>query len=578
MAEDLASKPPPPLEEWPTLNVKNGPTATGDYFPPPGKNGRATVPGDGGGPNDIGDEPPIGRTLTETGNAERLVDQRGRDIHFCHLWNAWLHWDGRRWKRDTTGTVRRWSKDVVRSIYAEAARIENGEIRAATVQHAKTSEKAASRAAMLKNAEVETGIPIEPDEMDRDGFLFNVQNGTVDLRTGKLKPHDRCDTITKLGRVFYDAAATAPTFMAFLERVLPEPDVRAFLQRAVGYCLTASMAAQCLFFLYGGGANGKSTLLTLLGLLLGEYARHAAPELLTHTKNDRHPTELADLFGARLVTSVEVDEGKRLAETLIKQMTGGDPMKGRFMRADFFEWMPTHKLWLAANHRTEIRGTDYAIWRRIHLIPFTVTIPENERDADLPAKLAAELPGILNWAIAGCLEWQRSGLGVPQVVRDATNEYRQEQDVLADFIGERCILDRQAWVPSNALYKTYEAWGEAGGDQPLKTTAFGRRLTERGLKAAKGAKGVRIWQGIRLLSPDEEPPGGRFDDGWRVGRKKPDESSVDPRDGETRKNVPNAPPEPNAPPDDDLTACTDCGLIGVDAPGLACDACMETAR
>jgi putative DNA primase/helicase len=500
MVKDLAHREPTPLEEWPEFRI--------DDLPAGRKNGHAR---DGGErknghadqPTDPGSVAPIGRRLTETGNAERFCDQYGERARFCHPWGMWLPYDGRRWKRDDTGTVRAWGKIVTRSILVEAARIEDAEVRAATVAWAKTSEKAASRAAMLKNAEVEPGIPILPEQMDADPLLFNVQNGTVDLRTGELRPHDPLDYITKLAPVAFDPNATAPTFLAFLERVLPDEDVRAFMQRAVGYSLTGDTSEQCLFFLHGGGANGKSTLLAVIQALVGDYGRQAAPELLVTRGGDRHPTELADLFGARVVVSVEVDDGKRLAETLVKQMTGGDKMKARFMRADFFEWTPTHKLFLAANHRPEIRGTDYAMWRRIHLVPFTVTIPAGERDPKLPGKLRVELPGVLNWAIAGCLDWQRGGLGVPQAVVDATEEYRQEQDVLGDFMAERCVLDRQAWGAAGAIYRAYSAWCEAGGQKAMSATAFGRRLKERGLTSSKDTKGTRGWEGIRLSGPDE---------------------------------------------------------------------------
>ena len=543
------------------------------------RNGQAAPPSDDEPPADASDQPFVWRKCTESGNAERLVDQFGQDLRFCYAWKSWLYWDGRRWKRDTSGMVRRFAKIVMRSIYVEAGRAKTDTIRKAIAEWAKKTETAAARAAMVRLAEAEVGIPVETDAMDVDPFLFNVLNGTVDLRTGRLRPHSRDDLITKLAPVTYDAGASAPAFLAFLERVLPDPEVRAFVQRAVGYSLTASRAAQCLFFLYGGGANGKSTLLTLLGIMLGNYARHAAPELLTYKKSDRHPTELADLFGARLVTSVEVDEGKRLAETLVKQMTGGDPMKGRFMGQDFFEWLPTHKLWLAANHQPQIRGTDYAIWRRIHLIPFTVTIPESERDEDLPAKLEAELPGILNWSIAGCLDWKRNGLGVPQAVKDATNTYRAEQDILGDFLAEKCMKDPQATVLSQTLYAIYAAWCEAGKETALNKNAFGRALTERGFSDGKGAKGARIRRGLRLLGPDEEPSGGGFGAGGASWRGFSDEKAAPPRGEDRRENgAKSATYDESATQDDPVVCAADGCMNGVDLPGLECDACMGVGR
>lgn len=438
------------------------------------------------------------RPFTETGNAERLVDQFGRDIRFCHPWAAWLHWDGRRWRRDQTGAVRQMAKDVIRSIRLEAAVTEDKEQRDLIWKWAKKSETSAARAAMLKLAESEPGVPILTEDMDRDPYLFNVLNGTVNLRTGVLWPHERMETITKLAQVAFDVEAECPVFLSFLNRVLPDLEVRRFVRRMAGYCLTGDTSEQCLFFLYGGGSNGKSTLLTVLRRMMGEYAQQAAPNLLVDRKNEQHPTELARLFGARMVTSIEVDDGKRLAEGLVKQMTGGDPMVGRLMRENFFEWMPTHKLIVAANHQPEIRGTDYAIWRRIHLVPFTVEIPTEERDTELPEKLARELPGILNWALAGCQEWQRDGLGVPAAVEEATASYRAEQDVLGAFIEDRCVVDPQAWVASNTLYSTYGSWCEASGTYRAAPQKFGRELSERGFERGKGTGGTRIWRGLRL--------------------------------------------------------------------------------
>jgi P4 family phage/plasmid primase-like protien len=538
IVEDLAAREAPPLEEWGEYDLSEltGPVVEDEggkgYFSPPGKNGHAATnrtvkaaddptpapkpttvdePTPTAEPSSETKAPTIRLRQTEMGASELLVALHGKYLRHCKTHGTWYSNGGKRWERDLTGDARRRAKAAVRSLYAMAAKIENDKERASLVAWAQTLEKAAKVAAILTLAEVEPGIPILPEQMDRDPFLFNVENGTVDLRTGQLRPHDPLDYVTKLAPVTFDPTATAPTFLAFLERVLPDADVRAFVQRAVGYSLTGETCEQCLFFLHGGGANGKSTLLTVLQALMGDYARQAAPELLVSRGGDRHPTELADLFGARAVMSVEVDEGKRLAETLVKQMTGGDKLKARFMRADFFEWTPTHKLFLAANHRPEIRGTDYAIWRRIHLVPFGVTIPKRERDGKLPEKLLAELPGILNWAIAGCLDWQRSGLGVPQAVEDATNAYRQEQDVLADFLTEHCVIDAQANVFSGALYKAYTTWCETNGTKSISNTAFGRRLTERGFTAARVGKAqTRAWKGLRLRSEKESADA--FDD------------------------------------------------------------------
>jgi putative DNA primase/helicase len=492
---------------------------------------------------------------TDTGNAERLVHRHGADLRYCYPWGTWLVYDGRRFTRDDTGEARRRAKEAVRSMYADAAAIEDDAKRDALVKWARASESADKISAMLKQAQSEPGIPIVPEEMDADPHLLNVLNGTIDLRTGELRPHDRRDRITKLAPVDYDPSAGCPAFLAFLERVLPDEAVRRFLQRFTGHSLTGDTSEQCLCFLHGGGANGKSTLLTVLQAVLGDYAKQAAPELLTHKAADRHPTELADLFGARLVTSVEVDEGKRLAETLIKQMTGGDRMKARFMRGDFFEWAPTHKLFLAANHRPEVRGTDYAIWRRIHLVPFTVTIPKEERDRRLPARLLAEAPGILAWAIRGCLEWRRDGLGVPAAVEEATSAYRVEQDILATFLAERCILDPRGWVLASALFGAYKAWCEECGERWVSQKALGLRLAERGLSQdRRGKNRARAWVGLRLRGLDE-PTGGRVAEADASGRDFPHSSSPMSREGDIPKNASNASAKPNA----SAWRCPSCG-------------------
>ena len=535
------------------------------------RNGRSHAVGAAPGSNGAR---PRSFTRTETGNAERLIRRHGDDLRYCHAWGAWVVYDGRRWKRDATGEPMRRVKESVRSMYPEAAAIDNDDERKAAVSWAKHSEAAKVRANTLKLAESEPGVPLLPEQVDADPFLLNVLNGTVDLRTGQLHPHRREDLLTKLAPVAFHPDAECPAFLAFLERVVPDETVRRFLQRAIGYSLTGDTSEQCLCFLHGRGANGKSTLLAILQEILGDYARQAAPELLTHKSRDRHPTELADLFGARLVTSVEVDEGKRLAETLVKQMTGGDWMKARFMRGDFFEWTPTHKLFLAANHRPVIRGTDYAIWRRIHLVPFEVTIPKEERDPQLPTKLLAEASGILAWAVRGCLEWQRGGLGVPKVVEDATAAYRAEQDVLADFLTECCILDPQASVTSKQLYKAYGEWCEQGGERPISKTAFGIRLTERGFTQDRcGKDRARSWLGLRLRGLDE-PFGGRVLEADAFGRDFPDNLADPLHERHTPEHVSNASAGPNASAADDRdTACWRCKRPLSTASEYPCEAC-----
>jgi putative DNA primase/helicase len=401
------------------------------------------------------------------------------------------------------GEIDRRAKVTVCAIYGAAASIRDDKAREILITHALGSEREPRIQAMVRLARSEPGIPVRIDQLDADPWLLNCHNGTIELRTGNLRPHDRADLITKLAPVSYDPAAACPYWDAFLERILPEPMVRSFLQRGIGYGLTGDVSEQVIFILYGTGANGKSTLLNVLLDLLGDYGKQAAPELLTVKRGEVHPTEVADLAGCRLVSSIETEEGRRMAEALVKQLSGGDRLKARFMRQDFFEFDPTHKIFLAVNHRPVIRGTDHAIWRRIRLIPFAVTIPEAEQDKHLGDKLRLEYPGILAWAVQGCLAWQREGLGAPEQVREANEAYRNEMDVLGPFLEECCVIGKVRCVASNDLYAAYTKWCQESGEHPISQKALGERLKERGCVPGKGSQGRRTWRGLGLTREGE---------------------------------------------------------------------------
>jgi putative DNA primase/helicase len=349
-------------------------------------------------------------------------------------------------------------------------------------------------------AQSEPGIPVVPDNLDADHWLLNVKNGTLDLKTGKVRPHQREDLVTKLVPAAFDPEAKCPHWLRFLDRVLDgDQELVGYLQRVVGYALTGSTREQCFFFLYGTGANGKSTFLDVVRELMGDYGQHMPTEaLLTKSYASSGPTpEIARLKGVRYATAVEADAGRHLAESLIKQMTGGEPLAARFNRADTFEFIPTHKLFLAANHKPEIRGTDHAIWRRVHTIPFTVTIPDEEKDPDLPKKLKAELAGILAWAVRGCQAWQSHGMQVPSAVRLATQEYRSEMDILGDFFEQRCFVSNCLRIRTSLLYETYESWCQEEHRDPVKHRTFSMRLKERGFKSTHGRSG-NYWEGLSL--------------------------------------------------------------------------------
>lgn len=447
--------------------------------------------------------PPVsfpGHHLTDMGNARRLVDRHGQDLHYCFPLEKWLHWEGRKWQFDDTGEVDRRAKDIPRMILEEAAATEDKEKRALLIKHSRQTEAEGKRKSMVATARSEPGMPVLPEKLDRDKWLFNVLNGTLDLRTAELRPHRREDLVTKLAPVQYDRDANYATWWEFLQRITGGSlELMDFLKKAVGYALTGSTREQCIFFLYGLGANGKSTFLEVLQTLLGDYAKRAAMETFLAKKFQQIPNDLANMRGARLVTGVEAEAGRRLAESLIKELSGGDVISARFLFSEFFEFKPEFKIFLATNHKPIIPGTDHAIWRRIRLIPFTVQIPEPEQDKDLPKKLKEELPGILNWAIEGCLDWQDEGLTPPQAVQEATQGYREEMDVLGEFIAARCIVAPGASALSSELYKVYTAWAEENGEKrPLSQTAFGTTLTERGFLGSRGTGGRAVRSGIGL--------------------------------------------------------------------------------
>ncbi len=445
--------------------------------------------------------------MSDMRNAWRLVQVHGNSL--LHVSDIGFHiWAGTHWNRDADGALAIASR-LSRSVASEAAEIL---AKASEIADKDKREKklllgqALSEFAIKceQRSKIEAALSLvrvyrnaKPGDLDCDPWLFNCANGTLDLRSGDLRPHRQSDLLTRVAPVAYDKNATAPRWLAFLDRIFAgDQELIGFMKHAAGYTLTADISAQVIFLLSGGGANGKSVLVTTLQTLLGDYAKTAAPDLLLAKTGGRHPTELADLRGARMVATVESGEGRRLHESLIKQMTGGDAMKARFMFADFFEFEPQFKLWLATNHKPNVRGTDYAIWRRIRLIPFNVTIPENERDPKLVEKLKAELPGILAWAVEGCLDWQKGGLRAPARVIAATELYRAEMDVIARFIKEACVLHPQAEIKATFLYRACKAWCEDNGERYESQTMFGRRLDERGF--TKRVSGGVIWAGIRV--------------------------------------------------------------------------------
>ncbi len=438
---------------------------------------------------------------TDMGNAERFARKHGKNARYCHAWGKWLVWDNRRWVIDASGEVMRFAKSVARSIYAEAARPGiDAEEAQALGRWAARSEQRDRLTAMLALAESEQPIPISVDSLDREPRLFNVANGTIDLRTGKLQQHRRENYLTKLAPIeYHDDAGTEPVlFNRFLGRIFAEDaGLITFVQRLIGMALVGEVQEHVLPIFYGSGANGKSVFVeTIAGVFGDDYSMKAASTLLMASGSDRHPTEVADLFGKRFVAVVETEDGKRLAESMVKEITGGDSLRARRMREDFWQFTPSHSVFMATNHRPVVRGNDHAIWRRLKLVPFQVTIPTAEQDRELTTKLRAEYSGILRWAVQGCLDWQRSGLAEPEIVRAATDGYRDSEDLIGRFLDDRCLTGASFRAKSSSLYSDYKRWAESCGEIVQTQKRFGSQMTERGFRREK--QGVYWYLGITL--------------------------------------------------------------------------------
>lgn len=435
------------------------------------------------------------RNLTDLGNAERFVDDHRRHARYCYAWGCWLIFDGKRWAVDDDGNAERLMQETVRRIYVEASNETDDTRRSALADHARRSEARARIADALHLAR--SALAVRPEELDADPYLLNCANGTMDLRTGQLREHRIEDMLTKLAAPCADLMAKPPIFCGFIETILPDVDLRNFVQAAIGYAAIGENTEEVLPIFYGHGANGKSTLVNAVMEALGDYATQAAPDLLL-AKRGAHPTELADLFGARFVASVETDDGRRLNEGLVKQLTGRDRIKARRMREDFWEFAPSHTVFLATNHRPEIRGTDHAIWRRIKLVPFGVTIPDAEQDKRLPKKLREELPAILSWIVRGALMYRKVGLPEAPEVKAATEGYRANMDVLAGWIEERCVVGEGVWCKFSTLYEDYRAWCEESNETTQRKRKFADLLTERGFEKDNATNNVAIRRGIAL--------------------------------------------------------------------------------
>jgi len=408
--------------------------------------------------------------------ALRFSSKYAPDLRYVAVLGRWLRWDGRRWQEDDTLQA----FDLARSLCREAA----AECATERPNVASRLAAAATVAAVERLARADRRHTATVDQWDADPWSLNTPNGTIELLTGNHREHHRHDYLTKVtGAGLSGEGEDCPLWLRFLDRVTrSDADLQAFLQRVIGYCLTGTIREHALFFLYGTGGNGKGVFLSAIMAVLGQYAKTAPISTFLATSNEQHPTDLAGLRGARLVAAVETEDGRRWAESKIKALTGGDRIAARFMRQDFFEFAPQFKLLIAGNHKPGLRSVDEAIRRRLHLIPFRVTIPAEERDPTLGEKLRSEYPVILRWAVEGCLQWQQRGLNPPAAVLDATADYLSAEDRIGQWVEERCDVGHAYSAATGELYRSWTQWCESAGEKPGTLKRFSQNLESRGFE------------------------------------------------------------------------------------------------
>lgn len=428
--------------------------------------------------------------------ALRFTERYGDALRYTAAWGRWSQWTGAVWEQDSTLEVYNLVRQVCR---AESARCEDKRV-------ATRMKSEVTRAAVERFARDDRRHAAVIDQWDSDPWILNTPGGLVDLRTGKLLPSDRLGYCTKIAAV--TPGGNCPLWKSFLARITNDNrELQEFMQRMIGYSLTGVTREHALFFLYGTGANGKSVFLNTISDLMGDYAQTAPIETFIDSKNERHPTDLAGLRGARMVSATETEDGRRWAESKLKSITGGDRIAARFMRQDFFEFSPVFKLVIAGNHKPGLRTVDEAMRRRFNLLPFTVTIPTAERDLELTEKLREEWGGILQWAIEGCLAWQSKGLHRPAVVSEATESYLAAEDALARWIEDRTETEKpDSWESATALFSDWRGWSEANGEFIGSQKRFSENLTARGFAQVR-TKAARGFRGIRLRNPSADRPG-----------------------------------------------------------------------
>lgn len=452
----------------------------------------------------------INYNFSDVGNAERLIAIHGSNIRFSHIRNKFFIWDGRHWKTDNLEYVSKLAKSVLRRLQAEGDEIdakeseESEKLKKQVLSFVLKSESDGRIKAMVNQVRSQPETIMQ--ETDKDIFILNLRNGSLNLKTGELREHRRQDNITKLVDIEYKAKAQCPNWEKFLDKIfLGEKELIEYVQKTIGYSLTGSISEQCFYMLYGGGANGKSTFLNAVERILGDYADSLKGSSLMVKRNDDGARgDLAKLVGKRFIIASELNEGQTFDESLIKAITGGDVVPVRFLYGEEFPLRAQLKLWIGTNEKPKIKGSNFGIWRRVRLIPFLYTFKDEEKDEDFFEKyIEPELPGILNWAIEGCLMWQKYGIQTPEKVMAAVDDYRSEMDQIQRFIDDCCITGDKYTAKLTDMYDAYVKWCTDTREHELSSVKFGKKLKEKGFEQVRSSF-ARFWDGIGIVDSDRK--------------------------------------------------------------------------
>lgn len=440
----------------------------------------------------------INLRCSDIGNAEVFADQHGDKLRYCYELDKWLFWDGSVWKVDSESHVEELAEQTVQSFLAESMEIEDRDVREELQKWAVRSASRQRMRAMIEQARHH--LKIDQEKLDSDPMLLNIFSDSVDLASGEVKPSNPKDYATKQTPIIYTPSFEYHNWVQFLFKVMNgSAELFDYLRRAVGYSLTGQTTEQCFFIAHGTGANGKSVFLNTIRELAGSYGINIPmTTLMAQRYQSSNSNDLAMMHGARIATAMEGELGQKLSEAKVKQLTGGDLITARPLYKEFIQFKPQAKIWMATNHKPEITGDDPAIWRRVHLIPFNVVIPPEERDPDLQEKLRKELPGILNWAVQGAVEWAKEGLNPPAEVLQATNEYRGEMDTFARFCNEMIVVAPGDNTPKKDLNYAYGVWVSEEGGVDLSAAAINKRMKSLNYQEGRDSSG-RYWRDIAIL-------------------------------------------------------------------------------